>query len=315
MAEAKDFGGKRGAPQGPQTPASRPVRERGGWLSRIAPGVRRLVAKREPPDNLWVKCPDTGEMIYRPDLEAALWVTPAGRHMRIGPDLRFAYTFDGGVHDEITTPHAPDDPLRFTDEKPYRERLAAARKASGEREAISVAVGEIHKVPTVVLVQDFGFMGGSLGMGEGEAFVAAAQAALKRDIPLVAFTASGGARMQEGALALMQMARTTLALQDMKTARLPYIVVLTDPTTGGVSASYGMLGDVHLAEPGALIGFTGPRVIEQTIRETLPPGFQRAEYLVEKGMVDRVVSRKELPSVVGSILSTLMLGRSRRTAA
>ncbi len=315
MAEAKDFGGGRGGPQGPQTPTQRPVREQGGWLSRIAPGVRRLVAKREPPDNLWVKCPDTGEMIYRPDLEAALWVTPAGRHMRIGPDLRFAYTFDGGVHDDIGTPHAPDDPLRFVDERPYRERLAAARKASGEREAISVASGEIQKVPTIVLVQDFAFMAGSLGMGEGEAFVAAAQEALKRDIPLVAFTASGGARMQEGALALMQMARTTLALQDLKAARLPYVVVLTDPTTGGVSASYAMLGDVHLAEPGALIGFTGPRVIEQTIRETLPPGFQRAEYLVEKGMVDAVVPRKELPAVLGSILSTLMLGRSRRTAA
>jgi acetyl-CoA carboxylase carboxyl transferase subunit beta len=316
MAEAKDFGGgRRGGPQGPQTPAQRPVRERGGWLSRIAPGVRRLVTKREPPDNLWVKCPDTGEMIYRPDLEAALWVTPAGRHMRIGPDLRFAYTFDGGVHDEIATPRAPDDPLRFVDEKPYRERLAAARKASGEHEASSVAAGEIHKVPAIVLVQDFAFLGGSLGMGEGEAFVAAAQAALKRDVPLVAFTASGGARMQEGALALMQMARTTLALQDLKAARLPYVVVLTDPTTGGVSASYAMLGDVHLAEPGALIGFAGPRVIEQTIRETLPPGFQRAEYVVEKGMVDAVVPRKELPAVLGSILSTLMLGRSRRTAA
>jgi acetyl-CoA carboxylase carboxyl transferase subunit beta len=158
-------------------------------------------------------------------------------------------------------------------------------------------------------------MGGSLGMAAGEAVIAAAKAALERDLPLVAFTASGGARMQEGALALMQMARTTLAVQDLKTARLPYIVVLTDPTTGGVTASYAMLGDVHLAEPGALIGFTGPRVIEQTIRETLPPGFQRSEYLVEKGMVDRVTPRKELPAVLGSILATLMLGRSRRHAA
>jgi acetyl-CoA carboxylase carboxyl transferase subunit beta len=320
MAEAKDFGGgggRRGGPKGPETPQQqRGVRERGGWLSRIAPGVRRLVTKRrEPPDNLWVKCPDTGEMIYRPDLEAALWVTPAGRHMRIGPDLRFAYTFDGGVHDEIAVPQAPDDPLHFVDDKPYRERLAGARKASGERAAVTVAAGEIKQLPAVVLVQDFAFLAGTLGMGEGEAFVAAAQAALDRDVPLVAFTASGGARMQEGGLALMQMARTTLALQDLKGARLPYVVVLTDPTTGGVSASYAMLGDVHLAEPGALIGFTGPRVMQQTIRETLPPGFQRAEYLLEKGMVDCVVARKELPVVLGSILSTLMLGRSRRNAA
>jgi acetyl-CoA carboxylase carboxyl transferase subunit beta len=315
MAEAKDFSGKRGAPRAATPAPARPARERGGWLSKIAPGVRRLVAKREQPDNLWVKCPDTGEMIYRPDLEAALWVTPAGRHMRIGPDLRFAYTFDGGVHDEIEAPTAPDDPLHFVDLKPYRERLAAARKASGERDAVSIAAGEIHRVPAVVMVQDFAFLGGSLSMGAGEAFIAAARAAVDRDMPLVAVTASGGARMQEGALALMQMARTTLAVQDLKKARLPYVVVLTDPTYGGVTASYAMLGDVHLAEPGALIGFTGPRIIEQTIRETLPPGFQRAEYLVEKGMIDKVVRRKELPEVLGSILATLMLGRSRRSAA
>jgi acetyl-CoA carboxylase carboxyl transferase subunit beta len=313
MAEAKDLSSDPGSPEASAPP--KPARDRGGWLSRIAPGVRRLVAKREAPDNLWVKCPDTGEMIYRPDLEASLWVTPAGRHMRIGADLRFAYTFDGGVHDEITSPGAPDDPLHFVDLKPYREKLAAARKASGDRDAVSIAAGEIQGVPAVALVQDFAFMGGSLGMAAGEAVIAAAKAALERDLPLVAFTASGGARMQEGALALMQMARTTLAVQDLKTARLPYIVVLTDPTTGGVTASYAMLGDVHLAEPGALIGFTGPRVIEQTIRETLPPGFQRSEYLVEKGMVDRVTPRKELPAVLGSILATLMLGRSRRHAA
>jgi acetyl-CoA carboxylase carboxyl transferase subunit beta len=315
MAEAKDFSGKRGAPRAATPAPARPARERGGWLSKIAPGVRRLVAKREQPDNLWVKCPDTGEMIYRPDLEAALWVTPAGRHMRIGPDLRFAYTFDGGVHDEIEAPTAPDDPLHFVDLKPYRERLAAARKASGERDAVSIAAGEIHRVPAVVMVQDFGFLGGSLSMGAGEAFIAAARAAVDRDMPLVAVTASGGARMQEGALALMQMARTTLAVQDLKKARLPYVVVLTDPTYGGVTASYAMLGDVHLAEPSALIGFAGRRVIEETIRETLPSGFQTAEFQVERGMVDRVVPRKELPGVLASILRTLMMGRARLAAA
>ena len=292
-----------------------PGRARGGWLARFAPGVRNLVAKRETPENLWVKCPDTGEMIYRPDLEASLWVTPAGRHMRIGPDLRFAYTFDGGIHDEIPAPQAPDDPLHFSDGKPYRERLAAARKATGERDAMSIATGEIRGVPAVALVQDFAFMGGSLGMAAGEGFVAAAALALKRDLPLVAFTASGGARMQEGALALMQMARTTLSIQDLKKARLPYIVVLTDPTTGGVTASYAMLGDIHFAEPGALIGFTGPRVIEQTIRETLPPGFQRSEYLVEKGMVDQVTPRKELPAILGSVMKTMLMGRARLPAA
>jgi acetyl-CoA carboxylase carboxyl transferase subunit beta len=288
----------------------RPARERVGWLSKIAPGVRNLVNRRETPENLWVKCPDTGEMIYRPDLEAALWVTPAGRHMRIGPALRFAYTFDGGVHDKIAVPGTPDDPLHFTVGKSYRDSLAAARKTTGEREAISVAAGQIKGEPAVALVQDFAFMGGTLGAAAGEAFIAAAAEAVKRDVPLVAFTASGGARMQEGTLSLMQMARTTLSIQDLKRARLPYIVVLTDPTTGGVTASYAMLGDIHLAEPGALIAFTGARV--NPIKEALPPGYQRAEYLVERGMVDRVVPRKELPDVLGSILNILMTGRSRR---
>jgi acetyl-CoA carboxylase carboxyl transferase subunit beta len=299
----------------PATPAAKPPRERGGWLAKIAPGVRKLVNRRETPENLWVKCPDTGEMIYRSDLEAALWVTPAGRHMRIGPKLRFTYTFDDGAYEVIDAPTVKDDPLHFTAVKSYRDSLAASRKATGERDAVAIAAGKIHGVAAVAMVQDFAFMGGSLGMAAGEGFIAAARAAVKRNCPLVAFTASGGARMQEGALALMQMARTTLAVQELKKARLPYIVVLTDPTTGGVTASYAMLGDIHLAEPGALVGFTGPRVIEQTIRETLPAGFQRAEYLIDKGMVDRVVARKDLPATLGSLLKTLMMGRARRTEA
>ncbi len=312
MAERKNP--PSGKPQdGVGAPA--PKSARGGWLAKIAPGVRNLVAKRETPENLWVKCPDTGEMIYRPDLEAALWVTPAGRHMRIGPDLRFAYTFDGGVHEIIPSPSAPDDPLRFTMGKPYREALNAARKATGENSAVTIAAGQIQGATAVVMVQDFAFMGGSLGMAEGEGFIAAARAAVTRDCPMVAFTASGGARMQESALALMQLARATLAIQELRKAGLPYVVVLTDPTTGGATASYAMLGDIHLAEPGALIGFTGPRVIEQTIRETLPPGFQRSEYLIEKGMIDHIVSRRALPAVLGSVLKTLMLGRARRSAA
>jgi acetyl-CoA carboxylase carboxyl transferase subunit beta len=308
MAMAESKGDK---PTRPPAPA----KERSGWLSRIAPGVRGAFSKRETPENLWVKCPDTGEMIYRPDLEAALWVTPAGRHMRIGPKLRFAYTFDDGQFESIPTPAVPEDPLGFSDGKPYQDRLAAARKATGEPDAMAIGFGAIRSVPAVVLVQDFAFMGGSLGMAAGEAFVAAARAAVARQAPMVVFTAAGGARMQEGTLSLMQMARTTLAIQELKRARLPYVVVLTDPTTGGVTASYAMLGDIHLAEPGALIGFAGPRVIEQTIRETLPPGFQRSEYLVEKGMVDRVVPRDQLPIILGSVLGTLMMGRDRSPVA
>jgi acetyl-CoA carboxylase carboxyl transferase subunit beta len=303
-------------PQGPKKGDKTKVatERRGGWLSRIAPGVRGAFAKRETPENLWVKCPDTGEMIYRSDLEAALWVTPAGRHMRIGPEARFKFTFDEAEFEVLPTPAVFEDPLKFSDGKPYKERLAAARKATGEQDAMAIAYGKVGGVPAVALVQDFAFMGGSLGMAAGEGFIAAAEAAILRQVPLVAFTAAGGARMQEGALSLMQMARTTLAINQMKDAGLPYVVVLTDPTTGGVTASYAMLGDVHLAEPGALIGFAGPRVIEQTIRETLPPGFQRSEYLVEKGMVDRVTPRKELPAVLGSILGTLMMGRGLKAA-
>jgi acetyl-CoA carboxylase carboxyl transferase subunit beta len=235
--------------------------------------------------------------------------------MRIGAGLRFRYTFDDGAWEDIPAPPAPEDPLGFSDDKPYVVRLAAARKASGANDAVSIGYGTISGSPAVVMVQDFGFMGGSLGMAAGEGFIAAADAAVARQVPLVAFTAAGGARMQEGALSLMQLARTTIAIQRLKDAHLPYVVVLTDPTTGGVTASYAMLGDVHLAEPGALIGFAGPRVIEQTIRETLPPGFQRSEYLLEKGMVDRVVSRKDLPATLGQIISTLMAGRPRALAA
>ena len=292
-----------------------PPRERRGWLSKIAPGVRKLVARRETPDNLWEKCPDTGEMIYRPDLEAAWWVTPAGRHMRIRPALRFAYTFDSGRYKTMSLPKSPDDPLGFNYGKPYRDSLASARKTTGESDAMSAATGEIGGERAVALAQDFAFMGGSLGAAAGEGFLAAVETAVRRDAPLVVFTASGGARMQEGALSLMQMARTTVAIQRLRRARLPYIVVMTDPTFGGVTASYAMLGDVILAEPAALIGFAGRRVIEQTVRETLPPGFQTAEFQVERGMVDRVVTRQELPVVLGSILRTLMMGRARRVAA
>ena len=306
---------QKGAPK-PATAEGAPPTERKGWLARFAPGVRRLVAhKRETPDNLWIKCPQTGEMVYRSDLEAAMWVTPSGHHMRIGPKLRFGYTFDGGRYETLPTPKVADDPLGFRDDKPYRERLAAARKATGESDAMAIAHGAIGGQPAVVLVQDFAFMAGSLGMEVGEAFIAAAEAAVSRGAPLVAFIAGGGVRMQEGTVGLMQMARTTIALQGLKRARLPYVVVLTDPTTGGITASYAMLGDVCLAEPNAMISFAGPRVIEQTIRETLPEGFQRAEFLQDKGMVDQVTPRKALPEVIGAILGALMAGRQRLLAA
>ena len=292
-----------------KTPPKPPQEKRGGWLSRFAPGVRKIVSRRETPDNLWVKDPDSGDMLYRPDLEVALWVTPSGRHMRINATQRLGYTFDDGEYEAISSPEVVEDPLKFSDGKPYRERLAAARKATGSRDAMSIGFGDIGGTPAVAVVQDFAFMGGSLGMAAGEGFIAAARAAIERGVPLVCVTAAGGARMQEGALSLMQIARTTLAVQELKDAQLPYVVVLTDPTTGGVTASYAMLGDVHLAEPGALIGFAGPRVIETTIREKLPPGFQRSEYLQEKGMVDRVVARADLPETLGKLLSMLMGGR------
>ena len=304
MTDVNDPKGRRGR----ATPGVRP--RRSGWLSRFAPGVRSA-EKRDAPENLWVKDSETGELLYRPDLEAAHWVTPSGRHMRIGPEQRFRATFDDSRWEDIAVPEGVEDPLKFSDGKPYRQRLDDARAATGRSDAMAVAAGTIAGVRAVALVQDFSFMGGSLGVAAGEAFIAAARAAVERDTPMVAFTASGGARMQEGTLSLMQLARTTLAIQELKSARLPYIVVLTDPTTGGVTASYAMLGDVHLAEPGALIGFAGPRVIEQTIREKLPPGFQRAEFLQDKGMVDRVTARAELPAVLGSILRVLMAGRAQ----
>ena len=276
------------------------------WLSKLAPpGVKNIFSKRDTPDNLWVKCPKSGEMVFHSDLIAASHVTPAGHHMRIGPELRFSYTFDGGDYEKVAVPAVAQDPLKFKDDKKYTDRLKAARSKTGDTDAMSIGVGKIEGLDCVVLVQNFGFMGGSLGMAAGEGFITAAQTALARKMPLVVFTAAGGARMQEGALSLMQMPRTTIAVQQLREAGLPYIVVLTDPTTGGVTASYAMLGDVHLAEPEALICFAGPRVIEQTIREKLPEGFQRSEYLKAKGMVDQVVARGDMRETLAKLLSVL----------
>ncbi len=276
------------------------------WLQRLTPpGVQRMFEKRDTPENLWVKCPISGEMVFNKDLEAGFHVTPAGHHMRIGPDLRFKYTFDS-TWTEVEIPDVAKDPLKFRDTKPYASRLSDSRKKTDRKDAMAIGVGAIKGIETTVLVQDFAFMGGSLGMGAGEAFIKACETALEKRTGLVVFTASGGARMQEAVLSLMQMPRTTLGIQMLKEAGLPYIVVLTDPTTGGVTASYAMLGDVHIAEPGALIGFAGPRVIEQTIREKLPEGFQRSEYLNEKGMVDKVVHRRDLPETLGNLMRIMM---------
>lgn len=278
------------------------------WLQRLAPpGVKGVFEKRETSsDNLWLKCPQTGEMIFKPDMEKSFWVTPGGYHMRIGPQTRFQSLFDGGEWEDVKLPKVLADPLKFRDDKKYADRLRSARAKVGRDDAMAIAAGTIGGAPTVVIVQDFEFMGGSLGMAAGEAFIHAAHEAIKRGSALICVTAAGGARMQEGVLSLMQMPRTTLAIDELKEAGLPYLVILTDPTTGGVTASYAMLGDVHIAEPGALIGLAGPRVIEQTIRQKLPAGFQRAEYLRLKGMVDLVVDRREIKQTLATLLLCLM---------
>jgi acetyl-CoA carboxylase carboxyl transferase subunit beta len=280
------------------------------WLSNFArPGLSKKKPeeeKRETPDNLWIKCPATGELVFRAELEAAQWVTPAGFHMRIGAEPRFRALFDDQTWQRVPLPKVAQDPLKFKDDKKYIDRLKDARAKTGRDDCMEAAYGLIGGARAVLLVQDFDFMGGSLGMAAGEAFVVAAETAARRKAGFVVFSASGGARMQEGILSLMQMPRTTLAIQLLKEARLPYIVVLTDPTTGGVTASYAMLGDVHIAEPGALIGFTGPRVIENTIRQKLPEGFQRSEFQLEKGMVDMVIDRRQLKAVLSTLLAVLM---------
>jgi len=277
------------------------------WISNyVRPTINSLFSRREVPDNLWSKCPECGTMLFHRELKDNLNVcTSCDHHMAIAPRDRFTALFDGGIFTEVKVPDAAPDPLHFRDQKKYPDRLKAAQKATGEKEAMLVAQGEILRTPVVAVGQDFSFMAGSMGMYVGNAMIAAAQTAVKHKRPLIVFTAAGGARMQEGILSLMQMPRTTVAVQMVKEARLPYIVVLTHPTTGGVTASYAMLGDVQIAEPNALICFAGPRVIEQTIREKLPEGFQRAEYLLDHGMLDRVTHRKALKDELATILRML----------
>lgn len=275
------------------------------WLNRVRNALPFL-PKRETPDNLWIKCTGCSQMIFVKEHEENLSVCPkCGHHSRIGPKARFAQIFDAGSWSELPTPRTPDDPLKFRDSKKYTDRIKAARASTGEHDALINAYGKIEGHGAVVGVQDFAFMGGSMGLGVGAAFVEGVRKAIAEHVPYIIFTAAGGARMQEGILSLMQMPRTTVAIAELRDAGLPYIVVMTDPTTGGVTASYAMLGDVQIAEPGALIGFAGQRVIESTIREKLPEGFQRAEYLLEHGMLDMVVERKKLRSTLGQLIGYL----------
>ena len=277
------------------------------WISNVVRPKIRSILRREAPGNLWIKCPETGQLVFYKDVEANQFVIPGSNyHMRMSAD--------GAAEDrcsttqtwfDIAVPEVPVDPLKFRDERRYVDRLKDARSKTGLNDAVKLGFGRLDGLAVVIGVQDFDFMGGSLGMAAGEAVIRGLDTAVEKDCPFVLFAASGGARMQEGILSLMQLPRTTIAVQRLREARQPYIVVLTNPTTGGVTASYAMLGDVHIAEPGALIGFAGPRVIEQTIREKLPDGFQKAEYLRDHGMVDMVVHRHEMRATIARLCRLL----------
>ncbi|PIE14145.1 MAG: acetyl-CoA carboxylase carboxyl transferase subunit beta [Rhodobacterales bacterium] len=278
------------------------------WITNyVRPRINSIFSRRDTPENLWQKCSECGTMLFHRELSENLNVcTSCGHHMAISPRERFTGLFDGGIFTEIDVPAPIEDPLKFRDQKKYPDRMKAAQKATEEKEAMLVAEGEIGRTPIVAACQDFSFMGGSMGMYVGNAIIAAAERAVALKRPLILFSAAGGARMQEGILSLMQMPRTTVAVQMLKEASLPYIVVLTHPTTGGVTASYAMLGDVQIAEPNALICFAGPRVIQQTLGEKLPEGFQRAEYLLDHGMLDRVTPRGKMRDELIAITRMLL---------
>jgi acetyl-CoA carboxylase carboxyl transferase subunit beta len=278
------------------------------WLTNfIRPRIRSLVEPKDVPDNLWQKCPSCDGMLFHRDLENNLNVCyHCGHHLRITVKARLAIMFDGGTYDRLELPDVQHDPLKFKDRKKYAERIKESQAKTGLKEAITLAKGTIGGQPVMVAAFNFSFMGGSMGAGVGEAIVKAAQEAVKDKRALIIIPASGGARMQEGMLSLIQMPRSIIAVEMVKDEGLPYIVILTDPTTGGVSASFAMVGDIHIAEPGATIGFAGRRVIEETVRETLPPDFQTAEYLLDHGMVDMVVARQEIAETLGRLLNLLM---------
>lgn len=287
------------------------------WLTEyVRPKIRTLLGRTDVPDNLWHQCPSCQQMIFHRELEAAKKVCPhCGFHMRATAAERLTWTFDDATFQRIDLPKVPLDPLKFRDSKRYADRLKEAREATKHDDALLVAHGLIGGAKAVVAAMDFAFMAGSMGAGVGEGLVTAARLAVLQHAPLIVFTASGGARMQEGAVSLMQMPRSIIATQMVKEAGLPYIVVLTDPTTGGVTASFAMLGDIQIAEPGALIGFAGARVIEQTVREKLPEGFQRAEYLLEHGIVDMVVKRGDMAAKLGMLINMLGYHRAEPKAA
>jgi acetyl-CoA carboxylase carboxyl transferase subunit beta len=285
------------------------------WIKNfVRPRIRSLFSgtKIVVPENTWIKDPESGQMVFYKDLEANQFVFPGSEHHhRMPADKRFEMMFDGGEFDKLVAPVAAVDPLKFKDEKRYADRLKDAKSKSGVEDSVQAGYGQVNAQPMVIAVQDMGFIGGSLGMAAGDAIIAAMRHAVAKRCPFVMFVASGGARMQEGILSLMQLPRTTIAVQELRAAKLPYIVVLTNPTTGGVTASYAMLGDVHLAEPNAIIGFAGQRVIEQTIREKLPAGFQRSEYLKDHGMVDQVVHRHEMKATVSRVARMLTKSEAR----
>ncbi len=284
------------------------------WLNDVVRPKIRAALRRETPDHLWKKCPACGQMVFHRELADNLHVcTHCGHHMRIGPEARFDLLLEPG-YTLVDPPEVQADPLKFRDERRYTDRLKSARTKTGQSDAVAVAYGTMDGLGVVIAVQNFAFMGGSMGLAAGEALVNAATKAVDHGVPLIAVTAAGGARMQEGILSLMQMPRTTVAVEMLRDAGLPYIVVLTDPTTGGVTASFAMLGDIQIAEPGALIGFAGPRVIEQTIRERLPEGFQRAEYLLAHGMIDAVVPRKAMKATLVRMISLLTNRRATPAA-
>ena len=282
------------------------------WITDSLPPKIRSFLKRDTPENLWIKCPESGQLVFHKDLEANLFVVPgSGYHMHIKPRDRLKSLLDDGKFTEMKFPEVPADPLKFRDVKRYTDRLKEYRAKTGNQDSIIAADGALEGIAVTVAVQDFGFQGGTLGMAAGEAIITAMEHAIDKRTPFIIFTASGGARMQEGMFSLMQLPRTVIAVQRLRAAKLPYIVVLTNPTTGGVTASYAMLGDIHIAEPGAVIGFAGARVIEQTIREKLPEGFQRAEYLRAHGMVDMVVPRTEIRATLARLVSILTKAPAR----
>ena len=286
------------------------------WLTNyVKPKLKSVLTRKDTPDNLWHKCKNCGQMIYQREFVDNLSVCAhCEHHERIGPSERFNMLFDRQTFQKLDMPEVTPDPLKFRDSKKYTERMKQARAKTGDVDAIHAAAGKIEGHEAVVVVQNFFFMGGSMGMAVGDGFIAAVEHAINIHAPLIIYTAAGGARMQEGILSLMQMPRTTVAIQMLKEAGLPYLVVLTDPTTGGVTASYAMLGDIQIAEPGALIGFAGPRVIEQNLRQKLPEGFQRSEYLLEHGMVDMIVHRKDQREMLGRLIGLLTSGNPRIAA-